>query len=387
MFMPILPGALSNATITLRFLTMIGITSIPKEIKIGESFSIDGKADPAQAGKTVNLVIDDRFKAEGTVVQADGSWQIKFQFLESGNRRLEFSIDEESVDSVILVIPAKEKRVDSTRLSITTPTEEIKTEKVFTLSGKAEGYDDGEELVLIADKTFELARPKVKGGTWQASVLFHKPGKRLVEIKGSEQNIVKVELDVKPATVDITIVSRSTWFSEGTPSTVTDLLQAKRITIHHTEMRAISASATQSEEAEQMREIRRGHIARDFSDIGYHYVIMPSGRVYVGRSERKRGAHDMINDGLGIAFHGSFISKEITDVQFNSAVALCTLLCKRHGINDVITPVPTSTDHHGTQPLPRICGHRDRVSTDCPGAKEGKTVRLAQIRQEVQTRL
>jgi len=366
---------------------MIGITSIPKEIKIGESFSIDGKADPTQAGKTVNLVIDEKFKAAGTVVQADGSWQIEFQFLESGNRRLEFSIDEESVDSVILVIPAKEKRIDSTRLSITTPTEEIKTEKVFTLSGKAEGYDDGEELVLIADKTFELARPKVNGGTWQAPVLFHKPGKRLVEIKGSEQNIAKVELNVNPASADLTIVSRSAWITQGTPSNVADLLRAKRLTIHHTEMKAISASATQSEEAEQMREIRRGHIARDFSDIGYHYVIMPSGRVYVGRSERKRGAHDMINDGLGIAFHGSFISKEITDVQFNSAVALCTLLCKRHGINDVVTPVSTPTDHLGIQSLPRICGHRDRVPTDCPGAKEGKTVRLAKIRQEVQKNL
>ncbi|MBD1879550.1 peptidoglycan recognition family protein [Coleofasciculus sp. FACHB-T130] len=366
---------------------MIEITSIPKEIKVGESFSIDGKADSAQVGKTVNLVVDNKFKAAGTVVQPDGSWQIEFQFLESGTRRLEFSLDEESVDSVILVIPAKENRVDSTRLSITTPAEEIKTEKVFTLSGKAEGYDDGEELVLIADKTFELARPKVQGGTWQAPVLFHKPGKRLVEIKGSEQNIAKVELDVKPASVDVPILSRSVWTSQGTPSNVIDLLQAKRITIHHTQMRDISPSATQSEEAEQMREIRQGHIARDFSDIGYHFVIMPSGRVYVGRSERKRGAHDIINDGLGIAFHGSFISKEITDVQFNSAVALCTLLCKRHGINDVVTPVSTPTADFGLKNLPRICGHRDRVKTDCPGAAEGKTVRLAKIRQEVQKRL
>jgi hypothetical protein len=365
---------------------MIGITSIPKEIKIGESFLIDGKADSAQAGKTVNLVVDDKFKAAGTVVQPDGSWQIEFQFLESGNRRLEFSIDEESVDSVILVIPAKEKRVDSTRLSITTPTEEIKTEKVFTLSGKAEGYDDGDELVLIADKSFELARPKVQGGTWQAPVLFHKSGKRLVEIKGSEQNIAKLELDVKPASVDLTIVSRSVWTNEGTPPDVANLTP-KRITIHHTEMPTVSASASQSEEAEQMRKIWTAHKRNGWSDIGYHYVIMPSGRVYVGRSERKRGAHDMINDGLGIAFHGSFISKEITDVQFNSAVALCTLLCKRHEINDVVTPVPTPTVHLGTQPLPRICGHRDRVPTDCPGAKEGKTVRLAKIRQEVQERL
>ena len=365
---------------------MIEITSIPKEIKIGESFSIDGKTDPAQAGKTVNLVVDDKFKAAGTVVQPDGSWQIEFQFLESGTRRLEFSLDEESVDSVILVIPAKEKRVDSTRLSITTPTEEIKTEKVFTLSGKAEGYDDGEELVLIADKTFELARPKVQGGTWQAPVLFHKPGKRLVEIKGSEQNIAKVELDVKPASVDITIMSRSTWISVGTPPDVANLTP-KRITIHHTEMPTVSASASQSEEAEQMRKIWTAHKRNGWSDIGYHYVIMPSGRVYVSRSERKRGAHDMINDGLGIAFHGSFISKEITDVQFNSAVALCTLLCKRHGINDVVTPVSTPTADFGPQNLPRICGHRDRVKTDCPGAKEGKTVRLAKIRQEVQNRL
>lgn len=33
---------------------------------------------------------------------------------------------------------------------------------------------------------------------------------------------------------------------------------------------------------------------------------MPSGRVYEGRPNSKRGAHDSFNDGFGVAFDGSF---------------------------------------------------------------------------------
>ncbi len=367
---------------------MIEITSIPTEIKAGESFSINGKASTDQVGKTVNLTIDDQFKAPGSVVSQDGSWQIEIKILQTGKRSLEFSIDDESVESVILVIPANPRpTLISQRLSITPPTEEIKTENTFTLRGKAEGYDDGEELVLMADKKFELARPQIKGSKWEAPVLFHRAGKRLVEIIGSEQDRAQVELDVKPADSTIAILSRSVWTNRPLPADVANLTP-KRITIHHTEMPTLRTDASQSDEVKRMRDIQSFQIRdRGFSDIAYHFLIMPSGRVYVGRPENKRGAHDIINDGLGIAFDGSFISNQITDAQFNSAVALCTLLCKRHGINDVVNSVRTPTADFGIKDLPRICGHRDRVNTDCPGTKQGTTVRLAEIRQEVQNRL
>jgi hypothetical protein len=139
-----------------------------------------------------------------------------------------------------------------------------------------------------------------------------------------------------------------------------------------------------------MRSIRDYHVnSLQWSDIGYHYVIMPSGRIYEGRYDRKRGAHDKVNDGFGIAFDGNYVSSSITDAQFNSAVALCTQLCKRMGINDptVLVSTPTYFSGNPNRNLPRILGHRDRGNTSCPGTPNGTTVRLEQIRQAVKRAL
>jgi hypothetical protein len=119
---------------------------------------------------------------------------------------------------------------------------------------------------------------------------------------------------------------------------------------------------------------------------------MPSGRIYEGRPNSKRGAHDNINDGFGVAFDGSFhlAGSQITDAQFDSAVALCTQLCKKIGISDPTTLVATPIQRKGEpspKNLPRIIGHRDRIDTDCPGMRNGSSVRLNDIRLEVKDRL
>ena len=110
--------------------------------------------------------------------------------------------------------------------------------------------------------------------------------------------------------------------------------------------------------------------------------------VYEGRPNSKKGAHDMINDGFGIAMEGTFhLTEKITDAQFNSAVALCTQLCKKIGITDPTTLVPTPITNQGQpspKPLPSIIGHRDRVNALCPGVGEN---RLNDIRQTVKGRL
>ncbi|MBD1924315.1 N-acetylmuramoyl-L-alanine amidase [Microcoleus sp. FACHB-831] len=263
----------------------------------------------------------------------------------------------------------------------------LQTQNIFTLGGQADGYDDGDELILIVDKKYQIARPQVKGEKWQAPVLFNQAGKRLVEIKGSEQDRAQTVLDIKAGNLDFPLLPRSVWTDEPTPSQVV-ALTPKRITIHHTEIKNLSSSAFQSQEIQRLRDIRDFHIRNNkWDDIGYHFVIMPSGRVYEARSEGKRGAHDFVNDGLGIAFDGSFSTRKITDAQFKSAVALCTMLCERYGIDDPVTPVPTPTHDFGTKDLPRICCHRDRVQTSCPGSQGGTTVRLAEIRQAVKARL
>jgi N-acetylmuramoyl-L-alanine amidase len=159
--------------------------------------------------------------------------------------------------------------------------------------------------------------------------------------------------------------------------------------MHHTALSGFPAvTATQSQEAVRMRLIWNSHVnGNGWSDIGYHFIIMPSGRIYEGRSERLRGSHDLVNDGLGIAFDGIYTSATISTQQFQAAVALCTLLCRRYGFRDPVTPVPTPTADFGTRNLPLICGHRDRVATACPGSEGGRTIRLSEIRTATRNNL
>lgn len=360
---------------------MITVTTIPHEIQVKETFAIEGTASSDLKGKTLTLTVDNKYTSSGNVVNDDGSWGIEFQFLQAGDRSLKISIGNESETRMIKVIIAPP------RLRFTSIPPNIKTEEKFTLSGEADGLDDGDQLLLKVDD-YVVARPLVNSGKWQATVLLHYGGKRLFELESSEQDRVQMILDVKSS--DLTILARKVWFDNNPPAkSLADLPNPKRITIHHFFIPSAPAT-TQTEEIQRMRNVRRAEMtntAQGFSDIGYHFVIMASGRIYEGRPDGKRGAHDVINDGFGIAFDGDYTTRTITDEQFKSAVALCTKLCQRMGIKDPTELVSTPTASFGTKNLPCIIGHRDRFNTDCPGVKEGKTVRLEDIRQAVKQAL
>lgn len=53
----------------------------------------------------------------------------------------------------------------------------------------------------------------------------------------------------------------------------------------------IHCSATPEGEDFTVEQIRRIHIERGFSDIGYHYVIYRDGSIHAGRPEAISGAH------------------------------------------------------------------------------------------------
>ncbi len=205
----------------------------------------------------------------------------------------------------------------------------------------------------------------------------------------------RTEIKLRLESGDVSIISRRTWGARNSSNSLADLPNPKRITIHHTVFPTLSAAASQADEQTRMRALQSSHMDRrvgPFSDIGYHYVIMPSGRIYEGRPNGKKGAHDTLNDGFGIAMEGSFqlSGSRITDQQFNSVVALCTQLCKRMGISDPTTLVSTPIKKRGKPSpvnLPRIVGHEDRGDTACPGMPGGTSVRLDEIRQAVKKAL
>jgi hypothetical protein len=356
----------------------------PPQVAVRQEFSISGTADGV-IGQPVTLTIDNQLRANAGTVAANGTWQTQFQFLQAGSRRLTASLESlaspvRSETLTIAVVAA------SPRLTITPPTQPIYAGSGFVLAGGAKNFADGEQLVLRVDGQYILARPIVQNQRWQAALFFNQAGKRRVELISSDQEQEEIQLTVLPTPSALKLFARSIWTPTLTPEGIPDLLNPKRITLHHTVIANLSTSATQQQEIQRMRTVLNIHLnSSGYSDIGYHYIVMPSGRVYEARSSRKRGAHDLVNDGIGVAVDGDFQgSLRIGVQQYDAVVETCIMLCKRMGITDPITPVSTTTADFGTRQLSRICGHQDRVATGCPGTVYS---RLSEIRRDVKQEL
>ncbi len=65
--------------------------------------------------------------------------------------------------------------------------------------------------------------------------------------------------------------------------------------------------------------IREWHQTKGWSDIGYHFVIMPDGRCAEGRPINRPGAHCKVghrnSSGIGICLVGNFSETEVPEVQ------------------------------------------------------------------------
>ncbi len=105
-----------------------------------------------------------------------------------------------------------------------------------------------------------------------------------------------------------------------------------------------------------VREIRRWHLQRGWSDIGYHYVIRRDGSLETGRPLEKAGAHAKGHNAysIGICLAGGVDKanapeNNFTAAQFESLRGLLVKLLQRF-------------------PQSRICGHRDlaNVRKACP---------------------
>jgi len=70
--------------------------------------------------------------------------------------------------------------------------------------------------------------------------------------------------------------------------------------------------------------IREWHKAKGWSDIGYHFVIMPDGRCEEGRPLNRQGAHCNVGKrnfiGIGVCLVGNFSETEVPDAQLVGAV-------------------------------------------------------------------
>ncbi len=124
-----------------------------------------------------------------------------------------------------------------------------------------------------------------------------------------------------------------------------------RLTIHHAGGN-VADYAGKEAAGRSIEGVRAVHERRQYGDIGYHFIIDYSGRVWEGRSLAYEGAHvSYANErNVGIVLLGNFEEQKPSKRQLESMNALCALLCR----------------HYKVSPG-RVYGHRDLGASACPG--------------------
>lgn len=151
------------------------------------------------------------------------------------------------------------------------------------------------------------------------------------------------------------------------------------LVVHHT---AITVDGDTRPGLERMRALYQYHAQnRTWGDIGYHYVIDDRGQIYEGRAggDSVVGGHVYCNNigTVGIALMGNFDKEQPTQEQAKSLQWLLQLLGQKYGIG-----MSRDVMFHGKSISP-IVGHRQLVSTDCPGTAMWSA--LDQVRTNVRS--
>lgn len=126
----------------------------------------------------------------------------------------------------------------------------------------------------------------------------------------------------------------------------------RRITVHHDGMPPVSLNST-NQVASRIEQFRRAHVmGRGWADLGYHYVIDPSGRVWEGRSIRWQGAHvkDQNENNLGILVMGNFQVQTPTHAALASLDKFVASQMQRYNVS-----------------IGAVRTHQERAASECPG--------------------
>lgn len=151
----------------------------------------------------------------------------------------------------------------------------------------------------------------------------------------------------------------------------------KLLAVHHT---AQPMDNENRSGAEMMRALYQYHAAnRGWGDIGYHYVIDKDGQIFEGKAggDFVVGGHAYCNNTstIGVAMMGNFDNAKPPQAQMRALQWLLKSLADRYKID-----TDEAVQFHGSR-LPAIVGHRQLVSTDCPGEYVWRT--LDQVRTHV----
>jgi len=153
----------------------------------------------------------------------------------------------------------------------------------------------------------------------------------------------------------VAVINRSAWnAAPADPKRLTPMNGISHLTVHHEGSPQPNTDTTSSAVAATLRRIQNQHRAnRGYGDIGYHFAIDRSGRVWQGRDLRYQGAHvSQYNpNNIGVLVIGNFDIQKPTAEQLSSLERLSQSLMTTYRI-----------------PRAEYRAHRDLAKTQCPGS-------------------
>jgi hypothetical protein len=160
-----------------------------------------------------------------------------------------------------------------------------------------------------------------------------------------------------PAPGGLTIQPRAAWrASKVLPHRLTGTIGGwNRVTIHHSAKYSKEiGTPTSGNVAAAIKDIQTVHMRdRGWGDIGYHFLIDPTGRIWQGRLLDWQGAHAQGSNNvsnIGVCLLGDFNHERPDPRALESLERLVDALCERHHIA-----------------RSRVYGHQKFAPTECPG--------------------
>ncbi len=156
------------------------------------------------------------------------------------------------------------------------------------------------------------------------------------------------------------VLPRSAW-TNSQPNMTTarpkPMNGVQRITVHHSAVNS-SGMLAKADSVRQLESIRKNHISRTdadgthWVDIGYHYIIDPSGRVWEGRPIALEGAHVSHTNqhNLGVMMMGNFDEQHPTPEALATLDSFVSSQMRRYRVN-----------------IASVFTHQELKPTDCPG--------------------
>jgi hypothetical protein len=157
------------------------------------------------------------------------------------------------------------------------------------------------------------------------------------------------------ATHSMGAISRTSWAKgHPIPRNMNRMSSVKYITVHHDGMSAFT-NTSKSAAASRLETIRRSHLRRDggrWGDIGYHFAIDPSGRLWQARPLTWQGAHVRSrNEGnVGVVVLGNYERQSVNQTQQAAVLSTLQSLMSRFKV-----------------PVRGVLTHQEWAATACPG--------------------